>query len=72
MPPSPVFSTDHVNVVDASTSVAISVSTAVEFSATAAVVAVVIWGASLMLVTVTASVCGSLRPPASVTLTVTS
>ena len=72
LPPSSSVSTDHVSVVDASTSDAETAITKVSFSCTLILVSVVvITGASLTSVTVTMSVCVSLKPPASVTFTVT-
>ena len=71
-PPSSALSTDHVCVSDASTSVAANVWTAVEFSGTDLVAGGdVITGASLTSFTSTVNVCVSLRPPASVTFSVT-
>ena len=71
LPPSLPLSTNQESVVGMSTSVAANVRTAVEFSFTEAVVAlVVITGASLTLVTLTVIVCVSLSDP-SETFTVT-
>ena len=73
LPPSSPLSTDHVSVSDASTSSAANVWTAVVFSGTDLVAGGdVITGASLTSVTVTWTMSVVLRPPASLTLTVTS